>query len=573
MITDIEEILDEVSEYETGDDVNEDQREALAEIVNDPLLFIETVLKIKDKLGHLVDFEFNQPQLRLYNEFRRQQKEKRPVRIIILKARQMGFSTAVAGLFYHATVTNFNTDSAIVAHKAEASTNIFDKAKLFFENSPNIFRPQRKASNAKELVFENPSTNTRVKSISPGLRSRIRVETAVDKNVLRSATIQYLHLSELAFWPYPEESMASAMQAVPPQPGTAVIIESTANGIGGTFYDEWMRAERGESEFVPLFFPWYEMDEYRMPVPDDFSLTDDERDLKELYGLDDEQLVWRRWCISANCKGSIDTFHQEYPSTPHEAFLSSGRPVFDSKIVDKAIMEAKDPVKQGRVVKANPKAFPKFRTEFRGQLKVWEEPQDGANYVIGIDSASGEQNGDYSCMSVFRLKDKVQVAEWWGHMPPYVLGEEAEALGTYYNRALLVPEANNHGVSVIDALRKLHYNRIFRRRATPDNKKDHGSSTKIGWWTSETSKKLLINNLREFVREDVSRIKSKEALKEMMTYVYDDHDRSAAQNGCYDDRVIATALAVYGCKVYPDNKPFVDSNIISLYGNDSITGY
>ena len=569
----LEEVMDEVAEYDCGYDLDEEQREVLAEVVNDPLLFIETVLKIKDKLGHLVDFELNEPQLRLYNEYRRQQKEGRPVRIIILKARQMGFSTMVAALFYQATVTHFNTDSAIVAHKAEASTNIFDKAKLFFENSPAIFRPQRKASNAKELVFENPATNPRIKALSPGLRSRIRVETAVDKNVLRSATVQYLHLSELAFWPYPEESMASAMQAVPPQRGTAVIIESTANGIGGTFYDLWMRAERGESEFVPLFFPWYEMSEYRMPVPDDFALTDEEAEQKELYGLDDEQIVWRRWCISANCKGSIDTFHQEYPSTPHEAFLSSGRPVFDSKILDKAIMEAQEPAKQGRVIRESIKKFPRFRTEYRGALKVWEEPKEGENYVIGIDSASGEQNGDYSVMSVFRLKDKVQVAEWWGHLPPYVLGEEAEALGTYYNRALLVPEANNHGVSVIDALRKMHYNRIFRRRATPDNRNTGGSATKIGWWTSETSKKLLINGLREFVREDVSRIKSKEALKEMLTYVYDDHDRSAAQNGCYDDRVIAAALAVYGCRVYPEHKPFVDTNIVSLYGNDSVTGY
>ena len=546
----------------------------MAEVVNNPLLFIETALKIKDKLGHLIDFEFNQPQLRLYHEFRRQQREGRPVRIIILKARQMGFSTAVAALFYHATVTNMNTDSAIVAHKAEASTNIFDKAKLFFENSPPIFRPLRKASNAKELVFENPSNNTRVKSVAPGLRSRIRVETAVDKNVLRSATIQYLHLSELAFWPYPEESMASAMQAVPPQPGTAVIIESTANGIGGAYYDEWMRAERGESEFVPLFFPWYEMDEYRMPVPKDFSLTDEEAEQKERYDLDDEQIVWRRWCISANCKGSLDVFHQEYPSTPHEAFLSSGRPVFDSKIVDKAVMEAQEPITQGRVVKDNPKAAPKFRTEFRGALKIWEQPREECEYVIGIDPASGEQNGDYSVMSVFELKTRRQVAEWWGHMPPYLLGEEAEALGLYYNRALLVPEANNHGVSLIDALRKLHYTRLYRRRATPDNRRDRAAgSTRIGFWTSETTKKLLINGLREFVREDVSRIRSRECLKEMLTYVYDDKDRSGAQNGCYDDRVIAAALAVYGCRVYPEHKPIIDTSLVSLYGNDSVTGY
>ena len=186
------------------------------------------------------------------------------MRIIILKARQIGFSTAVAALFYQQAATRPNTHAMIVAHKADASTNIFNKTKLFWDCSPPEIRPLKKASNAKELLFENPSSKSEERAKDPGLRSRIEIETAGNRDAGRSATIQLLHLSELAFWPYGEQTMAALMQAVPPLPHTMVVIESTANGVGGAFYREWQRAQEGTSVFTPLFFPWFEHEEYRM---------------------------------------------------------------------------------------------------------------------------------------------------------------------------------------------------------------------------------------------------------------------------------------------------------------------
>jgi len=557
--------------YLDAESATADELDALVEVISDPMLFIEMTLKIQNKRGDLVPFCFNTPQRKLYEEVKRQRDEGRPVRIIILKARQMGFSSAVSALFYYNSATSANTNSMVIAHKADASTNIFNKMKLYYETSPEILRPARKASNAKEIIFENPTTNGLEKKKNPGLRSRIEIESAVNKDAARGKTIHNLHMSELAFWPYPEETMTAAMQAVPNEPATAVIIESTGNGVGGKFYEEWMRAERGESEFVPIFFAWFDHEEYRMPVPDDFTVTDEEQQLKEQYGLDDEQLVWRRWCISANCMGDIDLFHQEYPATPREAFLSSGRPVFDTVRIEEALRNAAAPAFSGRVVEENRAV--RFRTEYKGVLSIWEKPKDGREYVIGIDPASGDQNGDFSAMAVFDRKSQKMVAEWHGKIPPDILGEEATYLGRYYNLAWLVPEANNHGVSVIDSIKRLHYPKLFRRPSSPDDKKE-ASMQKYGFWTSTKSKKLLVDVLAKFLREKAGNIPSKEALNECLTYMYDDKGASNAQDGCYDDRVIAMGLAIYYIhKFGSGDMPYVSERLSNLYSINSVTGY
>ena len=228
------------------------------------LRYIEENLMIQDKTGALRPFLFNAPQRALYAEVRRQQQAGLPVRVIILKARQIGFSSAVAALFYQRAATTPNTNAMIVAHKAEASANIFNKIKLFWECSPPAVRPMKKAGNAHALLLENPSSRAEDRLRDPGLRSRITIESAGNREAGRSATIQLLHLSELAFWPYAGQAMAALMQAVPPLPQTMVVIESTANGVGGAFYREWQRAAEGRSAFVPLFFPWFSDPAYRM---------------------------------------------------------------------------------------------------------------------------------------------------------------------------------------------------------------------------------------------------------------------------------------------------------------------
>ena len=554
-----------------------DQLIALKEIIDDELVFTEVNLKISDKMGRCIPLRYNKQQLALWREIYRQEQAGQPVRIIVLKARQMGISTATAAMFYYRAITKTMTNAIIVSHQADAAGSIFEKVKMFYDHSHPYLMPLRKASNAREVVFANPTTVWKERRDKPGMNSKIEIETAVNKNVARGKTIHLLHASELAFWPYPDETLTSAFQALPLMPGTIAIIESTANGVGGRFYEEWKRAERGENGFTPIFFPWHSFDEYRMAAPKDFSPTEEEAELIATFSVDAEQLTWRRWCIANNCGGSLDVFHQEYPMTPDEAFIASGRPVFDVKAIDKAMQAAVNPSYIGRVVEVqlhNDKRV-EFQTMYNGYLSIWEKPQDGAEYVIGIDVALGKAAGDYSCMQVVRKDNKKQVAEWHGHIDPDELGREAVYLGRYYNMALLVPERNNHGIATIGGIRRYRYPRIYRQRNS-ESKVEQRVTFDYGFLTTGSSKPQIIGELQRVIRENAERIQSKRALSECLTYVIDDSGKTNAQNGCFDDRVMSLALAYY-CLSYRDfaeDAPvFTEVPIERLYQVNSTTGY
>ncbi|MDO4581935.1 MAG: hypothetical protein Q4B96_05075 [Bacillota bacterium] len=532
--------------------------------------YIQAHLKIQDKNGRLIPLIFNQPQLTLYREIERQQAAGKPVRIIILKARQIGFSTAVAALFFQRTATIPHTNSMIVAHKADASANIFNKTKLFYEELPEALRPLKKASNARELLFENPSSKAAEKAQTPGLRSKIEIETAGNSSAGRSATVHNLHLSELAYWPHPEATLISLMQAVPYAPHTMVIIESTACGVGGEFYRQWLRAQRGESEFVPLFFPWWSHDEYRLDGPEPLTATPEEQELSQLYALDEQQLRWRRHCISANCGGDESVFAQEYPACAEEAFLASGRPVFDVRALARALAAAPEPLSIGRL-ELDRDGRPLLLPAERGYMRVWQPPQAGCDYIIGVDSAGGSYGGDFSAMAVLERGSRRIVAEWHGHIDPDLLGGEAVMLARWYNGALLVPEANNHGVAVINAIKRAHYPRLYRRRSI--DRVTDVLTQEYGFWTSGRSKRLLISTLAAYIREDALRLPSRELIGECLSYVYDERGQTNAQSGCYDDRVIAAALAVYAAGEHGEAAPFIALPLAELYDIDDRTGY
>jgi len=535
-----------------------------AEAEEDALQYIQQELKIQNKAGQMVPLVFNPLQLRLYQEIQRQRDAGQPVRIIILKARQIGFSTATAALFYQRAATMANHNGMIVAHKADASTNIFNKSKLFWEMSSPAKRPMKKTSNAKELLFENPSSRMEEKLAEPGLRSRILIETAGNKDAGRSATIQDLHLSELAFWPYAEQTLISLMQAVPNLPDTMIIIESTANGVGGAFYKEWRRAKSGESAFVPLFFPWWAHEEYRLEDAD-FLPTPEEEALAALYGLDRQQLAWRHWCIRASCGGDENIFAQEYPANDEEAFLLSGRPVFDMRALLRAEQASPEP-RLGRVVEENGRA--QF-VEDSSYLRLYREARSGEEYVIGVDVAEGLAGGDWSVMAVVEKSSLQLAALWRGHMDPDLLGREAVLLARYYQGALLAPEANNHGIAVVNAIRRENYGRMYRQR-DPDTGK---LSERWGFSTTSRTKPLAINLLAKLIREGAERLQDALLIGECMSYAYDEKGHSNAQPGCHDDCVMAMAIAVSVCCERTDGPRLQEADWRDFYGSCSTTGY
>lgn len=207
--------------------------------------YIEKYIKIRDKSGKIINLQFNEPQQRLYDIIKEQKLKNKPVRIVILKARQLGFSTIAESILFKETTTKFNVNTGIITHQDEATKNLFNMSKLMYECLPQEMKPAKKASNAQELIFDNDK--------GTGLKSKIRCMTAGSQGVGRSYTYDNLHVSELAFWPGNKKTtMTGLLQAVPNLPSTIIIIESTANGFE-YFKEIWDGAVAGENDFIPLF--------------------------------------------------------------------------------------------------------------------------------------------------------------------------------------------------------------------------------------------------------------------------------------------------------------------------------
>jgi len=290
-------------------------------------------LKIREKArdgdndSSIKPFVFNKAQQYLHEKLEDQRRTTGKVRALILKGRQQGCSTYVAGRFYHRTTHSFGTKTFIFAHKQKATDNLFEIADRYYKNTPEEVKPQATTNNKKRLIFGN-------------LDSGYSVGTSESKDVGRSDTIQLFHGSEVGFWSNAEEHAKGILQAVPDQPGTEIILESTANGIGNFFHQKWQQASAGLSDYIAIFIPWYWQDEYSKEVPPDFILTEKEEELKELYELKDEQIYWRRIKIidfTINGKDGEKSFQQEYPCNQTEAFVSQDQDYhIDSDLVMRA---------------------------------------------------------------------------------------------------------------------------------------------------------------------------------------------------------------------------------------------
>lgn len=281
----------------------------LAKLEDNYSLFAETLLKIRTKSGVIKNLKFNRAQNFIHEKLEHQIKMIGKIRALILKGRQQGCSTYVGGRYYHKTTHNRGLRTFILTHEQEATNNLFGMVERFYELMPEVYRPHIGASNRKELLFDR-------------LDSGYRIGTAGTKGVGRSATIQLFHGSEVAFWPHADTHAAGILQAVPNEPGTEVILESTANGLGNLYHQMWQQAEVGANDYIPIFIPWFIQAEYRDDVPTNFELDDDEAIYKDLHGLDLKQMAWRRKKIIE--LGDPLLFKQEYPATPDEAFQTTG---------------------------------------------------------------------------------------------------------------------------------------------------------------------------------------------------------------------------------------------------------
>lgn len=459
------------------------------------------------------------------------------IRLIVLKARQLGISTITEALLFTLCFIYDNYRAMVIAHEVPASQNLLAMTQRYWDSYP-----------FKDLFSTKYAGRNYLQWTETG--SSIGVATAGNKGVGRSATIHAVHASEVAFWPEPEIVMTGLRQTIPSTPGTAVILESTANGMGNYFHEQWMRAEQGESEFEPLFFPWWRHPEYTaeavgLPVEKLTDIDEEEVILREM-GLSDSRLIWRRWAVRNLCQGDLLKFKQEYPATPEEAFVASGTNVFPHAELTKAY----EPLPGVRGVLQETTAGVEFQPASDGPLTIWKNPspdEDHGKYFVAGDPTHSTR-GDFAVAQVINRRTLEQVAEWRGRIDPVTFADVLYQLGLYYNTAEVVNEIEGPGYSTIGALLAKNYPRVYNK-ARPDQTPGKMSQDQYGWSTTMQSKHLAIGWLLRVVVEGSLTIHSSTLFNEMKSYVTLDNGSygpatNTGKDKGYDDTVMAMAIGV-----------------------------
>lgn len=512
--------------------------------IRNPKEYCEALLRIRTKQQKIAPLRLNEAQEHLYGVIRKEAAGGKPIRLIVLKGRQEGISTVTEGLMFQDTATRSGVKTLIVAHDTQATANLFKMNKLFYDCLPRWAQPMRKNSNAKELVFENPTKDEEEKRRRPGLRSSIRCQTAGKGGVGRSDTLTNVHISEYAFWPKnKDELLLGIMQTVPNDRNTMVVIESTANGYDH-FKTLWDGAVSGENQWVPVFLPWYMEKGYRMAVTGQETWTKEEEALRRDFGLDEEQLQWRRWCIKANCGGDAALFRQEYPNTPEEAFLLSGEPFFDNAALAVLRQRVPEPKEVGEFVYDAPEELGErpqgwaFRPKKGGCVRIWREPEVGVPYVLGGDTA-GEGSDRFTAV-VLDNRTGEQVAELQMVLSEIQYARQVYCLGRYYNDALCAIEVN-FSTYPERKLEEWNYPGLYQRERFDTYKNVMQKS--LGWATTAKTRPQMLATLHTVMEEAPETVRSQWLLGEMITFIYDENRKPQAAAGEHDDLVMAAAMA------------------------------
>lgn len=436
----------------------------------------------------------------LANHVQKLFEERRGRRNIVLKARQVGLTTWIAARFLLRTITHTGMLTLQVAHTQESAEEIFRIVHRFVEDLP---RPLRKRwlktsrANARQIVF-------------PLLDSQYRVVSAGERNAGRGLTAQNLHCSELARWPGDAAETLAGLRATL-APDAEEVLESTPDGIGGCFYDEWQSA--AETGVTRHFFPWWMERSYVAKGVLEDSLNEEERELMEKHALSLAQIAFRRK-IRANFRGLA---RQEFAEDPESCFRATGECVFELEAVEKRMSSAPPPIASRR----------------NGELEIWLPAVPGKQYLIAVDPAGGGSEGDYSAAQVLEMETALQCAEFAGHLGGMELATLIVDLAREYNDSWLVVERNNHGSGVLALIENVcHYGRCYRQAGQP------------GWLTQSASRPAAIGKLNACLIEQPELFMSRKLLAECRSFVRMSDGSTGARAGTHDDRVMAMAIGL-----------------------------
>ncbi len=471
-------------------------------------LIMESMFRVVDKNN--VDRDF------ILNETQRSLDEALTGRDLVPKARQEGVSTYFLGRYTAACLSKDNIKAVIISHDSESTQRLLTRCQYFLSN---LRGPKAEVGRDSMNIITFPKKN-----------SMIYIGTAGSRKFGRGDTISHLHCSEYAYWPNKKIMLAGLLQAVPMS--GEIAIESTGNGVGDDYHKRVMRAYQGLSVWTCHFFNWIDFPEYTVDltvkeekqVLDNLSEDYNEVDLVHKQGLTAGQIIWRRIKLE---ELDYDTglFEQEYPITLDECFRASGNSLFYKVLYE----PTKDWQKQ------------------ETHLHVLDpHPMEKMIYVVGVDP-SGGVGADNAAIEVICLNTMEQVGEYvYNRVDPYVLGERVVDLAKMFNNGYIVVEANNHGPVTIKAIEDKGYpDYLVYGMHTAGVDFEDKSLMRKGFRTSVRTKPIMIGRLRTLLSSELT-IHSPTLNSELSTFVETEDGKMQAEEGCFDDRVMALACAAMG---------------------------
>lgn len=529
---------------------------------------------------------FTETQEILWVEFVNQWAVNMPVWLILLKARQLGWSTLVEATIFQRTIFNKLTNSLVIADEMKRSNQIFTMSTLAYNNLPWWMRPEVELQNRGEGILKFNRKDKDEQLRNPGLNSAFFVDAAnKPSGSSRGFTLHNMHATEFGVWNHPGILTSDIIPAIPKKnPNVIAVVEGTAKGSGEkyAFMKMWKMAMNGRGLFKPVFAGWWKEKSYSKPFSSkseavNFFFTKEEAALSAKildeygYQVTKEQMSWRREQAAQfeATEGDAEKVEQEYPSYALAAFRSGGICAFSLKKLAKIeVNDVRMPIWAGELIhregkpvlvryfsrkasRKEPLSNEELSMLSQAPLWIWEWPTTKEIYYEATDPCRGIPGMDYAGLEVFRVPRRKgerirQCVEYRGYADPKTLAEIACSIGLMYNTCEMSPESNNLTEHIGNILHVHHYPKIYRWRR--QDKTADRRMTNFWGWDSGTQKarndlQVRFNGL---LADDSIEIKSSRLLSECQSFIKgEDTDRFEASNGEHDDILFAAMICIY----------------------------
>ena len=557
--------------------------------------FIQNQLKLVDKVAGVLPFKYNWSQRRIAAIIKEEEKAGRPIRLFILKSRQIGSSTMIAARFFVQTWAHDNLEALVLSQLEDRSEELLQRVKFMYSNLHPSLKLALSADSKAGIQYADT-------------RAKITILSARNRDAAKGGTKQRVLLSEWSIYKDPTGVLVEFLQPVEHAVGTEIVIETTGANYGGDAHNYWRKCRAGRTPFRPIFLAWQED-----PTCDYIFESERDRDYKLAQAFEYEprlkdrmrhhkltagQIYYSFNVLFNKCNGDYEgKYMLYYPCTEDEAWRSTGNSYFGTENVnilsrqcddyeaELFVWGGKTPIDEEFDKIDDLQKVTKLTDGENGSqsfLKVWKRPHPKGDYVISGDSAQGLEDGNFCSSFIVDKNTYEMIAEFHGRCRPDQHAKVMASLGYIYNTAMLAPEYNAPGNITLFELQRMSYPNIYRWRKMDAYKPSE--SNYLGWETNHKSRPLMLGLAKRLVedmaggrvRDMKGIIKSQELCNEMMQFKMNDEGKPEAANNANDDRVMAWGICIYTgmqdaygtdhdiLSLYKDQDPEYKANVVDL---------